>query len=245
MLDIFLFSVFEGSFSDILSNLGKIVGIVAVLYIVAAIILNWKEKDLEFTNLYEDYKEWKADLYWTFGNNKLSELIKYTIEKKAYLDILTCGLMFLYSLLFFYIGQWIVNLTLFFTSFDEIGALNFVLRWMPDNLFFNLIRNIFYLWDLVISLLMLFTILLLCEFELTYLRRGFLIQTIFKIVFLFYTAVLYIDEVGEWYCNMFDPNEYIVYLIDNCSFGFMLSDNIRYYYPIAAIASLIWYCRAR
>lgn len=245
MLDLFLFSVFEGSFSDVLANLGKIVGIVAVLYIIAAIILNWKEKDFESTNLLEDYKEWKADLFWTFGRNKLSELIKYTIEKKAYLDILTCGLMLLFSLLFFYICQWIVNLTLFFTSFDEIGALNFVLRWMPDNLFFNLIRNIFYLWDLVISLIMLYFILVLCELVLTYLRRGFVIQTIFKIIFIFYTAVFYIDEVGEWYCNMVDPNEYIAYLIDQCSFGFMLSDNIRFYYPITAIASLIWYWRAR
>ena len=83
MLDIFLFSVFEGSFSDILFNLGKIVGVVAVLYIVAAIILNWKGKELESTNLQEDYKEWKADLYWTFGRNKLSQLIKYIMEKKA------------------------------------------------------------------------------------------------------------------------------------------------------------------
>lgn len=185
----------------------------------------------EIVGLKDDYRSWKAqDRKWYKINNQL-------------LDI-PMGIVWLFvSILFFVSWEGFFNLCYYFMNFDEIGALSFIIDWMPDNTFFNIIRLVLKIIDLFFLIIFQTLLLSLSTLTLTINRRGFIIPTLYRLVFFIIIAILYFDEIGEEFCFAFDPGDKIEYIIDFCKFGENLRTNAGYTFPIACLLDFTCYFR--
>lgn len=211
-----------------------------IVYLVGGIISIWasiwathwlSKGEEEYVGIQEDYRSWKAqDRKWYKINNQL-------------LDI-PMGIVWLFvSILFFVSWEGFFNLCYYFMNFDDIGALSFIIDWMPDNTFFNIIRLVLKIIDLFFLIIFQTLLLSLSTLTLTINRRGFIIPTLYRLVFFIIIAILYFDEIGEEFCFAFDPGDEIEYVIDFCKFGENLRTNVEFIFPIACLINLCYYFR--
>lgn len=227
MIDLLLLSLFEGSFTEILVRVLIIIGGYFLFAIILQVPVGLYGFAPDCKSIVGDFNKWIQ--YFSIRG-------KYEI-----VDIFSCAIMLIPMMVGFYLSEWVMNFVAFFMNFDEYGALNFILRWMPDNLFFNILRNIFFCWDFLVNLFFICLLLqIICMFV-TLFCRGFIVKTVYRALIIIIIGILYIDNYGEWFCYEFAPNYDITFLIDKCYFGFMFKNNIEYTYPIAGLLTFCFY----
>lgn len=178
-------------------------------------------------SIIEDYNNW----------------VENTSERSnsLYIDLLLPVIMFIPCLFFFYLSEWAAHGTLFLLNFDEMGALSFVISWMPDFWLFNIIKGVFFCWDFVSKVLVLYIYFVFIFQFLTSSCKTFFIKTIWRIIYVLCISILYFDKLGEWFIMKYNPSAFICNAIEKCYFGYMLKDSILFSFPIAVLLSLCFY----
>ena len=188
-------------------------------------------KEDESTDLYHDYLDWKA-----------GDRTTYTRGHQL-MDIPISLMLLLLSILVFVCWEGSLNFCLYFINFDEMGALGFVVRWMPETTFFNIVKGILWLIDFFVNVFFVYLLIYLSSMTLMRCRRGFIIPVISKFLFYIIIAVLYFDDLGKAVCYTFDFSDWMASIIDYCHWGDNFTTGIEYAYPISCFINCSLYPR--
>lgn len=197
-------------------------------------------KNTEYKNisLKEGYIEWKDYVNTFHYDSFLMGVFKFSIHNKTYFDILTCTAVFIPSLIVFYFSEWFINICLLFINFDESGLLNFVVKWMPDNCFFNIMRLVFNIIDgFETTVMLLFSCCFTFVFYNTF-SRGFLFPIFFKVLCAIVIFALYNTDYNNWICDYFKLSEPLVRIMKLCYWGKNL-DYVHITFPLSAFFSIL------
>lgn len=202
MRDLFYY-IFEGEIWSILLKIGICILTLFLIHQCWFYTLGKETgQDDVPVSLKKSFIEWKNCVDSFRYNSWFIGIFRFSVRNKTYLDMLT--IVFIPSLIVFYFFEWFINFCLLFINFDESGLLNFVIKWMPDNWFFNIVRACFNVIDGFETTVMLyFCFCVTFVFFDTY-RRGLLIPLFFKIIFVLVVFILYDTDCRNWVIGYFD-----------------------------------------